>query len=101
MHAKLINASGQIKDVKVGFSWTTFFFGFFVPLIRGDFIWALIMFGAAIVISFFTAGFGGLVFNIIMSAFYNKVYTQGLIKKGYHPASDVDEQTFRSKGYLN
>lgn len=33
----------QIKQVKVGFSWTMFFFGFWVPLIRGDWKWLVVM----------------------------------------------------------
>ena len=36
MIVTLINASGQMRTVKVGFSWTVFFFGFLVPLYRGD-----------------------------------------------------------------
>ena len=36
--------SGRIKKVKVGFSWTTFFFGFIPSAIRGDFISALKIF---------------------------------------------------------
>lgn len=28
--------TGEVKQCKVGFSWTMFFFGFLVPIFRGD-----------------------------------------------------------------
>ena len=31
-----------VKECATGYSWTTFFFGMFVPLIRGDLKWAAI-----------------------------------------------------------
>lgn len=34
------NSYGAMKQVKVGYSWTVLFFGFFVPLIRGDWKWS-------------------------------------------------------------
>ncbi|GAB5056825.1 hypothetical protein COSHB9_12130 [Companilactobacillus alimentarius] len=41
MFANLINEKNQTyKNVKVGFSWTEMFFGFWTPVFRGDFKWA-------------------------------------------------------------
>lgn len=31
--------TGQIKQAKIGFSWTVFFFGFFPAIFRGDWKW--------------------------------------------------------------
>ncbi len=44
MKVFLKNNVGVVKECKVGFSWTTLFFGLFVPLLRGDFKWSAIMF---------------------------------------------------------
>ncbi|NCB20038.1 MAG: DUF2628 domain-containing protein, partial [Bacteroidia bacterium] len=38
MNVRLINNQGLEKDCPVGFSWTTLFFGFLVPLFRGDLV---------------------------------------------------------------
>lgn len=67
--------TGERKFVKPGFSWTTFFFGFFVPLFRGDILWAIIM----VATSFMTFGFGWIIFPF----FYNKVYINKLQNKGF------------------
>lgn len=107
MRVRLKNSSGQIKEVKLGYSWTTFFFGFFVPLLRGDFRNFLIQFGvctACVLADFIIPiipilAFWG--FNIFYVALnYNKMYTQTLIQKGFTPASETDEQMLISKGYL-
>ena len=66
---------GNVKKSPIGFSWTTLFFGFWVPLFRGDFKWFLIM----IIVGSLTVGVSVLVFPF----FYNKLYYQDLINNGF------------------
>lgn len=102
MKAKLLNQStGAVKEIKVGFSWTTFFFGLFVPLFRGDIKWALIMLALSILAGVPTSGVGSGIVGIIFSFMYNKFYTKDLLAKGYEPASDTDRSVFNTKGYLD
>ena len=69
------NKIGVMKEAPVGFSWTTLFFGFFPALIRGDWLWAVIIFAA----TFVTFGLAGIVFAFI----YNRLYIQSLVEKGF------------------
>ncbi|MFJ7850786.1 hypothetical protein ACIQZM_18120 [Peribacillus sp. NPDC097206] len=80
------------KTVKVGFSWTVFFFSFFPALFRGDWKWGIIIFLASVV----TFGFSGLIFMFI----YNKIYLNELLKEGYLPADDHSATTLQDKGYI-
>ena len=74
MKVMLKNEAGLSKEVKVGFSWTTFFFGFIPALIRGDLKWAIIMFLLSAVVGSFTFGVGAWVVWIVFSFIYNKIY---------------------------
>ncbi|MEO2207890.1 DUF2628 domain-containing protein [Paenibacillus pabuli] len=87
MHIFLQNSAGVTKNVKVGFSWTTLFFGFLPALFRGDLKWAVIMFLIAAAIGVFTFGFGAWVSGIVFSFVYNKIYIKELLEKGYRPAN--------------
>jgi len=71
--------TGQIKEAPVGFSWTVLFFGFFPPLFRGDWKWAIIMF----LLAMLTFGLSGFVFMFI----YNKFYIKDLIGSGFKAKS--------------
>jgi len=71
--------TGAMKEAPVGFSWTVFFFGFFPPLFRGDFKWAIIIF----ILAMITFGISNLVFMFI----YNKLYVRDLIGSGYKAQS--------------
>lgn len=74
--------NGLTLEVKTGFSWTSFFFGAFVPLFRGMYGYAGIMFLAAIC----TFGLSALYFPFVI----NKAQVKSLLEKGYKPASYED-----------
>lgn len=85
MRVHLINPNtGVMKEAKVGFSWTSFFFGGFVPLFRGDWLWLLVW----IVLSPVTLG----IFWILFAFLYNRIYINRLLENGYQPAGEFDYQ---------
>ncbi|MDZ7342385.1 MAG: HrgC protein [candidate division KSB1 bacterium] len=86
------NQTGAMKEVKLGFSWTTLFFGALVPLFRGDLKWFVIMF----LVSIITFGIAWLIFPFI----YNKIYIKELMEKGYIPANDTAASELQSRGIM-
>ena len=92
MIVKLVNAEGQLRTAKVGFSWTTFFFGFLVPIFRGDAKWAVIMFIASI--------FTLVLAQIVLSFTYNGTYVRELLSKGYRPEDEYSRAVLVAKGYI-
>jgi hypothetical protein len=83
--------SGIQKDGFYGYSWTTLFFGPFVPLFRADFLTFLGYFAVVLVVGLITAGIGGFICFVIWSFFYNSYYTKKLLEKGYE-FSGTEEQ---------
>ena len=81
-----------IKKGFVGFSWTTFFFGFFVPLFRGDWLWLVIM----LLLGLASCGIA----NLILAFLYNKFYTTKLLENGWEPADYFSRNTLINKGIL-
>ena len=113
---------GHKKKGFLGFSWTAFFFNFFVPLFRLDFLGFFIFISPYLIIAIiilFTIITGinneNAIFALIIicsilkfiSRFvfpfiYNKFYTKGLIKEGYLPQKDDDYSNaiLKGTGYL-
>ena len=81
---KLKSKNGETREAPVGFSWTTFFAGPFVPLTRGDWKWSLIM----LVGSILTFGIVGIIFSFI----YNKLYLEVLLTQGYKVESYIGDK---------
>lgn len=81
--------TGLTKNCVTGFSWTTFFFGVFVPLVRGDLKWAMILLLLCALVGIFTFGIGAVLVGPIFAGFYNKIYIRHLMSNGFIPADDA------------
>ncbi|MCM3568996.1 DUF2628 domain-containing protein [Neobacillus mesonae] len=101
MKAVLKNSGGLTKEVKVGFSWTTFFFGFLPALFRGDLKWAVIMLVIEGVLGSFTLGIGAWISGVVFSFVYNKIYIKELIEKGYFPANEESRMLLENNQILS
>lgn len=89
--------TNQFKQVKIGFSWTMFFFGFWVPLFRGDWKWLIIMLLLDI-IGLFTFGFVTAIANVVMAFLCNKLYAEDLISNGFKPTDNASVNILNQKG---
>jgi hypothetical protein len=85
---KLIHkTSKEVKEVKVGFSWVTLIFGIFVPLVRGYFIFFLVLLGLC-----FLGGLGLFIAWFICPFFINKNYYNWLLTQGYMPMDEYKKE---------
>ena len=84
--------TGLIKSGFYGFSWTFLFFGWFVPLFRGELMIALLHFTITVI----TIG----LWQIIFAFLYNKQYTTRLLEKGYvlNDTEEVNEEARQKLG---
>jgi hypothetical protein len=88
----LKNSVGVIKVAKVGFSWTTFFFGGWVAMFRGQ--WG------EVAKWFFLNPITFLIWGVVQCWTTNKKTIHLLIEKGYEPASDKDREILVRRSIL-
>tara|TARA_B100000575_G_C22962396_1_gene555957 strand:+ start:96 stop:497 length:402 start_codon:yes stop_codon:yes gene_type:complete len=80
--------SGINKNGFVGYCWTYFFFGFFVPIFRGE-----IMIGIFhLIFSLVTFG----IFQLVMPFLYNKQYSTRLLTTGWE-LNDSEEKNMLAR----
>ena len=84
--------TGLMKSGFYGFSWTFLFFGWFVPLFRGELVIALLHFTITVI----TIG----LWQIIFAFLYNKQYTTRLLEKRYvlNDTEEVNEEARQKLG---
>mgnify|MGYP001265344721 CR=1 FL=1 len=87
--------SGMIKDGLYGFSWTYLFFGFFVPLFRGEVGIGVLH----LVLQIFTLGF----WQLIVCFLYNKQYMTRMFASGWvlNGTEEENEMARKSLGMVN
>jgi len=77
--------TGLMKSGYYGFSWTFMFFGWFVPIFRGELFISILHF----VITIVTFG----LWQVIIAFLYNKQYMTRMLEKGYvlNDSEEVNE----------
>lgn len=93
--------TGLIKNCPTGFSWTTLIFGLFVPLVRGDFKWAIALIFLSMIAGGPTFGFGAFFVDFIFAFLYNKIYIRSLMERGFVPADDFSKNWCIHKGLIS
>jgi hypothetical protein len=89
---RMVNpTTGIVKQGFYGFSWTTFFFGMFPALFRGDFLTFIGGVVVVVIVAFATAGVGAWIAMVIWAFFYNSYYTKKLLEKGYGFDASLEE----------
>ena len=86
-----------VKECPTGYSWTTFFFGLFVPLIRGDLKWTAILVLLTALVGVATLGLGCFLVGPIFAAFYNKICIVRLVEQGYVGKDEIDNDWLVAK----
>ena len=81
--------TGLMKSGYYGFSWTFLFFGWFVPVFRGELLVALLHLAITVVT------FG--IWQVIIAFLYNKQYMTRMLEKGYvfNDTEQVNEEARR------
>ena len=84
--------TGLMKSGYYGFSWTFLFFGWFVPIFRGELFISLLHF----VITLVTLG----LWQVIIAFLYNKQYMTRMLEKGYvlNDTEEINEVARRKLG---
>lgn len=92
MKIKVKDEIGKVKEIKIGFSWTLFFWGLFVPLIRADWKHFFIIFGVSVVLGFVGLAFVVPFVMLALAFLYNKMYATDLFKDGYRGLTDEENE---------
>lgn len=93
-HARIRNPkTGYENQYKIGFSWTSFFFGFFVPLFRQDWKTFLILILLQVLLSVFPEDSltGDILDTALWLGFaflYNRLFFLSKFKEGWIPSDE-------------
>jgi hypothetical protein len=95
--------SGIVKEGYFGFSWTSFLFGGFPALFRGDIGYGLGVLVAGLLFGAFSFGLLWFLIGLVWASMYNKNYTHRLLQAGYefHDTEDRVADAKRALGVMD
>lgn len=86
----------EIKEAPIGFSWTVLFFGLFVPILREDWKWFVVM----LLLTMFLGPIV-IIYNFAMALLYNRIFFRGLIKRGFIVAEiEAENEHYEEKANI-
>lgn len=97
--------SGILKECPTGFSFTTFFFGFFVPLFHKDLKWAAIMLVSSIAYGVLMEELNityasSIALPFCFAFYYNEQFIKGALENGFIPADEASRAWLVEKKIL-
>jgi len=91
--------NGKIKSSPLGMSWTTFFFGTFAPIFRGDWLGAFGVFCILVSTGYAVSPVIAMIIQLVVAVFYNYIYISRLLSKGYEVYNTNDVELVKKHGY--
>lgn len=91
--------TGIAKNGYYGFSWTSFFWGGFPALLRGDVLYGLLVIVLGVIMGALSMGILGVAAWLVWAVVYNKNYTHRLLREGFE-FDDSPERVAAAKAAL-
>ena len=90
-YVTLVGPYGGIETCKLGYSWTTLFFWWFVPFGKGDWLFGM----AYLLLTYLTRGLA----QLFIPFFYNRYHIMRRLSQGWRPATAEDAEALRARWF--
>lgn len=99
--------NNEKKAIRLGQDFVALFFGFISPLLKKDIIWAIVFFLIQILtirisyVANLQLPYVYIFAQVFMGSMYNSIYVKSLLKKGWIPETEEDQNKLLQKGFIS